>query len=41
MDMNWDQTATLTKFDDVGHSVHFDALEPFVQDLAAFLQRVD
>ena len=33
--------ATLTKFDDVGHSVHFDALEPLVEDLAACLQRVD
>jgi len=33
--------ATATKFDDVGHSVHFDALGPFVEDLAAFLERVD
>lgn len=32
---------TATKFEDVGHSVHFDALEPFVEDLAAFLERVD
>ena len=32
--------ATSTKFGDVGHSVHFDALEPFVQDLATFLKRV-
>ena len=29
------------KFGDVGHSVHFDALGPFVQDLTAFLKRVD
>ena len=33
--------ATSTKFGDVGHSVHFDALGPFVQDLATFLKRVD
>ena len=32
--------ATSTKFEDVGHSVHYDALEPFVQDLAKFLKRV-
>ena len=32
---------TSTNFEDVGHSVHFDALEPFVEALAAFLERVD
>ena len=32
---------TSTNFENVGHSVHFDVLEPFVEDLAAFLERVD
>ena len=32
---------TSTNFENVGHSVHFDVLEPFVEDLAAFLDRVD
>ena len=33
--------ATSTKFEGVGHSVHFDALEPFVRDLSTFLERID
>jgi len=32
---------TSTNFEGVGHSVHFDALELFVEDLAAFLELVD
>ncbi|HAF69719.1 MAG TPA: hypothetical protein DCL16_11415, partial [Acidimicrobiaceae bacterium] len=32
---------TSTSFEGVGHSVHFDALEPFVEDLSSFLERVD
>ena len=32
---------TSPTFEGVGHSVHFHALEPFVEDLAAFLERVD
>ena len=32
---------TSTNSENVGHSVHFDVLEPFVEDLAAFLERVD
>ncbi len=33
--------ATSTSFEGVGHSVHFDALELFVEDLASFLERVE